>query len=38
LWPYAAAALAGLRLRLPRMPEYVAQAKAVAAALTAIDG
>lgn len=38
LWPYAAAALAGLRLRLPRMPEYVAHARAVAAALTKIDG
>ncbi len=38
LWPYAAAALAGLRLRLPRMDAYVAHARAVAAALSAIDG
>jgi threonine aldolase len=38
LWPYAASALAGLRTRLPRMPEYVAHARAIAAALTAVDG
>jgi threonine aldolase len=30
LWPNAAAALAGLRLRLPRMPKYVAHAQAIA--------
>ncbi len=38
LWPYAAAGLAGLRLRLPRMRAYVDHARATAAALTAIDG
>jgi threonine aldolase len=38
LWPYAAAALAGLRLRLQRMPDYFAKARDVAAALTEIDG
>jgi threonine aldolase len=38
LWPYAAAALAGLRLRLPRMGAYVAHARAIAAALSGIDG
>jgi threonine aldolase len=30
LWPNAAAALAGLRQRLPRMPKYVAHAQAIA--------
>lgn len=30
LWPNAGAALAGLRLRLPRMPRYVAHARAIA--------
>jgi threonine aldolase len=38
LWPYAASALAGLRLRLPRMPAYVAHAQAIAAELAKIDG
>ena len=27
MWPYAASELAGLRLRLPRMPEYVEHAR-----------
>jgi threonine aldolase len=38
LWPYAAAALAGLRLRLPRMAANLAHARAIAAALTEVDG
>ena len=38
LWPYAAAALAGLRLRLPRMAAQVEHARAIAAALSKIDG
>jgi threonine aldolase len=38
LWPYAAAGLAGLRLRLPRMGAYVAHAQAIAAALSGVDG
>jgi threonine aldolase len=38
LWPYAAAGLAGLRLRLPRMSAAADHARAIAAALTAIDG
>ena len=38
LWPYAASGLAGLRLRLPRMPEYAAHARAIAAELARIDG
>jgi threonine aldolase len=38
LWPYAASGLAGLRLRLPRMAAYVEHARAIAAALTSIDG
>jgi threonine aldolase len=38
LWPYAAAGLAGLRLRLPRMGAYVAHAQAIAAALTGVEG
>ena len=33
LWPYAASALAGMRQRLPRVPEYIAHAQAIAAAL-----
>lgn len=36
LWPNAAAALAGLRLRLPRMPKYVAHARAIGAALRGV--
>lgn len=38
MWPYAASGLAGLRLRLPRMPEYAAHARAIAAELSTIDG
>ena len=38
LWPYAAAGLAGLRLRLPRMEAYVAHARAIATAVASIDG
>jgi threonine aldolase len=38
LWPYAAAALVGLRLRLPRMGAYVEHAQAIAAELAKIDG
>jgi threonine aldolase len=38
LWPYAASALAGLRLRLDRMPRYVAHAQAIGAELARIDG
>lgn len=38
LWPYAAAGLAGLRLRLPRMEAYVAHAQAIARALSSVDG
>jgi threonine aldolase len=38
LWPYAAAGLAGLRLRGPRMPAYVEHAQAIAAELTTLDG
>ncbi len=38
LWPYAAAGLAGLRLRLSRMPAYVEHARAIGAALSRIDG
>ena len=33
LWPYAAAGLAGLRLRVPRMSAYVEHARAIAAQL-----
>ena len=38
LWPYAASALAGLRLRLPRMGAQVEHARAIAAALSGVDG
>jgi threonine aldolase len=38
LWPYAAAGLAGLRLRLPRMGAYVKHARTIAKALSAIEG
>jgi threonine aldolase len=38
LWPYAAAGLVGLRLRLPRMAAYVEHAQAIATALRGIDG
>jgi threonine aldolase len=37
LWPYAAAGLAGLRLRADRFPAYVAHARAIGAALRDID-
>lgn len=38
MWPHAASALAGLRLRLPRMPAYRAQALALTAALEGLPG
>ena len=38
LWPYAAAGLAGLRSRLPRMPAYVAHAKAIAKEVAKLEG
>ena len=38
LWPLAAAALSGLRERLPRMPAYVEYARAIATHLADIDG
>jgi threonine aldolase len=38
MWPYAAAGLAGLRRRAPRMTSYVEHARAVAAALAELDG
>ena len=38
LWPYAAAGLAGLRLRLPRMAAYVEHAQAIAAVLAGMTG
>lgn len=38
LWPYAASGLAGLRLRLPRMAEYAAHARGIAAELSTIEG
>ena len=38
LWPYAAAGLAGLRLRLPRMGDYAAHARAIGRALEEVDG
>ncbi len=38
LWPYAAAGLAGLRLRLPRMVAYAAHARAIATAVSSVDG
>jgi threonine aldolase len=38
LWPYAAAGLAGLRSRLPRMPKYLAHAKAIAEEVAKLDG
>jgi len=37
-WPAALAALAGLDRELPRIPEYVAHARTVAAALAALPG
>jgi threonine aldolase len=38
LWPYAAADLAGFRLRLPRMTAYLEHGRAIADALSAIPG
>jgi threonine aldolase len=38
LWPYAAAGLAGLRSRLPRMPAYLEHARAIAAEVAQLDG
>jgi threonine aldolase len=38
LWPYAAAALTALRMRLPRMPAYYRHALAIAAAVRDIPG
>lgn len=38
LWPYAGSALGAMRLRLPRMPAYVAHAVAIAAALREVEG
>ena len=38
LWPYAAPALAGLRLRLPRMQRAYDHARAIAAELQPIEG
>jgi threonine aldolase len=38
LWPYAASALTALRTRLPLMPSYLAQARAIAVALRDVDG
>jgi threonine aldolase len=38
LWPYAAAGLAGMRLRLPRMAAYVEHAQAIAPVLAGIEG
>lgn len=38
LWPYAASALSALRTRLPRIPDYVAHAQAIAKALGELPG
>jgi threonine aldolase len=38
LWLYAAAGLAGLRTRLPRMAAYLEHARAIAAEIAKIDG
>jgi threonine aldolase len=38
MWPYAASALAALRLRLPKMPRYYRHALAIAAAVRDIPG
>jgi threonine aldolase len=38
MWPYAAAGLVGLRDRLPRMSRYVDHARAIAVALSEVDG
>jgi threonine aldolase len=37
LWPYAASALAELRRRRPRMPEYLEHARRIAAALAGME-
>jgi len=37
LWPYAASARTELRLRRPRMPEYLEHARAVASALAGLE-
>lgn len=38
MWPYAASGLAALRLRSPRMGDYVAQAGSIAGALGSVPG
>jgi threonine aldolase len=38
LWPYAAAALTGLRTRLPRMNAYYEHAQAIAKSISGIPG
>lgn len=38
MWPYAAAGLAGLRQRLPKMPAYVEHARAIAVELRKVEG
>jgi threonine aldolase len=38
LWPNAAPALAGLELRLPRMPSYLQHARAIAESLAGVGG
>ena len=38
MWPYAAAGLAGLRLRAPRFPAYVEHVRAICAELATVDG
>lgn len=38
LWPLAASALTNLRLRLPRMPDYLAHARAIADAVRDLPG
>jgi threonine aldolase len=38
LWPYAAAGLAGLRARLPRMAAYAKHARAIAREVAKLDG
>lgn len=37
MWPYAASALAELRRRRPRMPEYLAHARRIASGLAGLD-
>ncbi len=38
MWPYAASALAGLRLRFPRMARYTRHARKIAQALSQVNG